>query len=68
MTDTFSINTVEITHKGEDVILTIRRKARELESLINQVKCREASLAMTNLEQAVMWSVKAIVISEEWKE
>ncbi len=39
----------------------IKTKAGELEALFNQVKLgRYSSLAMTSLEQAVMWSVKEL--------
>lgn len=40
----------------------IREKAKELADLIDEKcpKSREASLAMTNLEQAVMWANAAV--------
>ena len=40
----------------------IRTKARDLADAINEEcpECREAALAMTNLEQAVLWANAAI--------
>jgi hypothetical protein len=39
----------------------IKTKASELEALFNEVKPgRYSSLAMTSLEQAVMWSIKEL--------
>lgn len=38
----------------------LKEKAEELERLIRETEGREASLAITNLEQSVMWAVKAI--------
>lgn len=39
----------------------IKVRAGDLETLISQIApCRETSLAMTKLEEAVMWAVKAL--------
>jgi hypothetical protein len=44
----------------------IRAKARELASLIQEStpQSREQSVALTNLQQAVMWANAAIAINE----
>jgi hypothetical protein len=44
----------------------IKYLAEDLERHINLIKSgRERSLALTNLEQAVMWAVKAIYITAD---
>lgn len=39
----------------------VKQKAEELYKLLDTINNREMSLAKTNLEQALMWSTKAIV-------
>jgi hypothetical protein len=48
-----------------DRIIDIKSKAEELEKILVNYKSREMSLAMTNLEQAIMWATKAIVLHDE---
>lgn len=38
----------------------IKEKAEELEIYFKKISGREMSLAITNLEQSIMWAVKAI--------
>lgn len=47
---------------GFDVgnIEAVQVKAEELAQLLDKVGGREGSLALTNLEQAVMWAIKGI--------
>lgn len=66
MRDTFKVNMNELTYAGADLILEIKKKAGELEALINSVQSREASLAITNLEQSIMWATKSIAIQDQW--
>jgi hypothetical protein len=48
----------------------IRAKARELAELylIDTPPSREQSIALTNLEQSVMWANKAIAVNEAERE
>lgn len=48
-----------------DLILDIKNKAEEIEKLFKLIQGREMSLAMTNLEQAIMWATKAIVLDDD---
>jgi uncharacterized metal-binding protein len=54
----------ELTDQEKKVLETIKDKAFELYSIIADVtfvpKNRESSLALTHLEQSVMWAVEAI--------
>ncbi len=45
----------------------LREKAKELAYLIGQVcpDSREKSVALTNVEQAIMWANKSIALEEE---
>jgi len=49
-----------------ELIEQIREKAKELGSTIvaNSVHSRERSLAITHLEETVMWAVKGILLNE----
>lgn len=51
------------THKIRD----LKDKAQELYDMIEitKIKSREMSLAITNLEQAMMWCTKAIVLTSK---
>jgi len=41
-------------------IMDIKEKAEDLHKSFGDLKNREMSLAITNLEQSVMWAIKAI--------
>lgn len=43
----------------------LKMKAEELEALMKKFNNREMSLALTNLEQSIMWATKAIVLDDE---
>lgn len=60
MTDTFrkNYNTLSSLHAFEKELKTLAEAVEEKIKLIGV--SRETSLAMTNLEQAVMWAVKAL--------
>lgn len=55
----------EIRESSAQHILQIKEHAEDLEKLMKQVQSREMSLALTNLEQAIMWATKAIVLHDE---
>lgn len=67
MTDTFrkKYNTCE---KLSEYSKEIKSIAEELEQKILDIgQSREISLALTNLEQSVMWAVKALYMFEDKK-
>lgn len=63
--DTFRKQYRPLKEENSALILQCKEKAEELQALFNKVISREMSLALTNLEQALMWSTKAIVLSDE---
>ncbi len=65
MSDTFIKTWRKLSDENENLVLRIKLHAESLEELLLQVKSREMSLAMTNLEQCTMWATKAIVIEDE---
>lgn len=64
-TDTFRKTYKTLKHENSALIIQCKEKAEELESLFKTVSSREMSLALTNLEQALMWCTKAIVLNDE---
>lgn len=65
MTDTFIKVYKELEPRWKDHMLLQKEKAEELEELFNVIMSREMSLAMTNLEQALMWATKAVALHAE---
>ena len=65
MTDTFRKTYKTLTEENSRLILDCKNKAEELELLFKNVSSREMSLALTNLEQSLMWATKAIVLNDE---
>lgn len=66
MTDRFNRNYKQLTEESQKAINNIKYVAAELEKVICEThSSRESSLALTNLEQAVFWAVKAIVLRQE---
>lgn len=63
--DRFNKNYKVLSHAPTVLIQHIKESAEGLETLMNNVSNREMSLALTNLEQAIMWATKAIVIHDE---
>lgn len=47
-------------------IAAIRKGFSDLHDLVeaNSPQCRERAVALTNLEQAAMWAIKAAVVSD----
>lgn len=61
MSDRFRTKYRGLTPQENSKIEDIKAIAGDLERVINSIgESRETSLAMTNLEQTVMWAVKAI--------
>ena len=65
MTDTFRKVYRPLHEKNSMLIKELKERAEGMESLMIHVKSREMSLALTNLEQAMMWCTKAIVLEDE---
>jgi hypothetical protein len=65
MADTFRKVYKELSAESANLIREIKSQAELLEALMIKIKSREMSLALTNLEQAMMWSTKAIVLHDE---
>jgi hypothetical protein len=65
MKDTFRKVYRPLTEENTKLIIDIKAKAEELESLMINTKSREMSLALTNLEQCIMWATKAVVLEDE---
>jgi hypothetical protein len=65
MSDTFRKVYRPLQAVNADLITEIKVKAEELEQLICKVQNREIALAKTNLEQAIMWATKGIVLRDE---
>lgn len=62
MTDTFKKEYKELPEDHSDLILAIKDLAEIIELNMRRVSNREMSIALTNLETAIMWSTKAIVL------
>ncbi len=65
MSDTFRKVYKQLKEENSALIHEMKSKAEELEQLMINVKSREMSLALTNLEQAMMWATKAVVLDDE---
>lgn len=65
MSDTFRKIHTKVSPESMFLIDQLKTGAEALEGLMANIKSREMSLAMTNLEQAIMWAVKAVYIESE---
>lgn len=67
--DTFRKEYTPLTETQTESVKIIKERAEELEEVFNRVNTpnigREIALAKTNLEQAVMWAVKAVTTKQE---
>jgi len=54
------------SEQGLKKITTIRKAFTELDNLVQELapSTRERSVALTNLEQAAMWAIKAVVVND----
>jgi ABC-type cobalamin/Fe3+-siderophores transport system ATPase subunit len=64
MKDTFRKNYHTLRDENTQLILNIKNQLEVVEQLMRNIQNREMSLAITNLEQAAMWSTKAIVLHD----
>jgi len=60
--DLFIKYNCDLTAEVSSQIYLMKLKAEDLLSIIDSINNREMSLAKTNLEQAVMWATKAIIL------
>ncbi len=65
MSDTFKKVYKTLKPENTALIQNCKEAAAALERLMLFIKNREMSLALTNLEQAMMWCTKAIVLHDE---
>jgi hypothetical protein len=65
MSDTFRKQYRPLSPDRAELIARIKDRAEEVERLMLQIRSREMSLALTNLEQAIMWATKAVVLDDE---
>jgi hypothetical protein len=67
--DRFRMVYQELQPNEIELIAQVKGMAAELCIKLHHIQNREMSIAMTNLEQGMMWAIKAICIqSEEIKE
>jgi hypothetical protein len=60
MTDTFR-KKYNSCHKLHEFSIELKTIAEQLEAKFNEIgKSREISIASTNLEQSIMWAIKAL--------
>ena len=64
MTDTFRKVYKELDPASSFLIVQIKETAEKMEGLMQNVKSREMSLALTKLEEVTMWATKAIVLAD----
>ena len=65
MSDTFRKEYRPLKQENSALIVCIKQQAEQLEESFRNVPSREMSLAMDNLETAIMWATKAVVLKDE---
>lgn len=65
MSDTFRKKYHHLTDVNKNNVQKTKEQAEVLEEMFQQYQSREMSLAITNLEQTMMWATKAIVLHDE---
>lgn len=63
--DTFRKVYKQLKPESTNLIQEMKSQAEVLEILMDKVVSREMSIAKTNLEQALMWATKAVVLKDE---
>lgn len=63
--DTFRKVYRPLSDDAKKLVEDIKDTAKLLITLLEKVKSREMSLAVTNLEQSIMWATKAVVLHHE---
>lgn len=65
MSDKFRKVYKQLNEENSKLIVEMKELAEKLDACFEYVKSREMSLAVTNLEQAMMWATKAVVLEDE---
>jgi hypothetical protein len=66
MNDTFRKKYHDLQKQHADTVQLIKSKAEDVEEIMREyIPSREMALALTNLEQAMMWATKAIVLHDQ---
>lgn len=65
MSDKFRKVYKKLHEENSKLIIDMKESAEKLDYLFDYVKTREMSLAVINLEQAMMWATKAVVLEDE---
>ncbi len=65
MSDKFRKVYKTLNEENSKLITEMKEIAEKLDACFEYVKSREMSLAVTNLEQAMMWATKAVVLEDE---
>jgi ribosome-associated translation inhibitor RaiA len=65
MSDRFRKVYLPLTQDNHNLIMAIKEAAEHLERQLLRVQGREMSLAITNLEQSIMWASKAVALHNE---
>lgn len=66
MNDRFNRKHMQLTDEEKAIIDNIKSEAERLEKLISNIQpSREVSLALTHLEDCVMWTTKAVVMQHK---
>lgn len=66
MKDTFRKTYKQLSAENATLVNEIKEVAEQLEELFYQTNpSRELSLALTNLEQSIMWATKAVCINND---
>ena len=65
MSDKFRKVYKQLHEQNSALIVEMKELAEKLDAKFEYVKSREMSLAITNLEQAMMWATKAVVLEDE---
>lgn len=59
----FKVLYENLSHEKMELITELRQKANELSEVMMKVKpSRESSLGFTNIEQGMMWIIKAVCL------
>ena len=65
MSDTFRKEYRPLKQENSDLIHEIKMQAENVEYQMRKIESREMTIALTNLEQSIMWATKAVVLHDE---
>ncbi len=64
MSDKFRKVYHTLHEQNSKIIVEMKEIAEKLDAFFEYINSREMSLAVTNLEQAMMWATKAVVLED----